>query len=210
MKRTLAGLLALCLLTASCQRAPESASRAVRRRPPSPPSLERTGQLRARLSRHFPGQYREDIELFWEPRDPPLRPDVLGELDPAEVFAYFREAGPVFPPAGVSTRCAVVGASGNLLGSGYGGEIDRHNIVIRINLAPTLGFEADVGRRTTHYLVTEGILRMVLAGKGDEGVDLESRLLSVAEDAYWLALYRPFDGSRAMEQLILQLGTLAR
>uniref|UniRef100_A0A8C9QZZ4 CMP-N-acetylneuraminate-beta-galactosamide-alpha-2,3-sialyltransferase 2 n=1 Tax=Scleropages formosus TaxID=113540 RepID=A0A8C9QZZ4_SCLFO len=50
-------------------------------------------------------------------------------------------------------RCAVVGNSGNLLHSGYGPQIDSHSIVIRMNKATTVGFEADVGNRTTHHFM---------------------------------------------------------
>ncbi|XP_012503599.1 PREDICTED: CMP-N-acetylneuraminate-beta-galactosamide-alpha-2,3-sialyltransferase 1 isoform X2 [Propithecus coquereli] len=50
-------------------------------------------------------------------------------------------------------RCAVVGNSGNLRESSYGSEIDSHDFVLRMNKAPTAGFEADVGSKTTHHLV---------------------------------------------------------
>ncbi|KAJ7998677.1 hypothetical protein DPEC_G00207360 [Dallia pectoralis] len=50
-------------------------------------------------------------------------------------------------------KCAVVGNSGNLLGSQYGSLIDSHNNVIRMNKAITVGFEADVGNRTTHHFM---------------------------------------------------------
>ncbi|XP_069847549.1 CMP-N-acetylneuraminate-beta-galactosamide-alpha-2,3-sialyltransferase 1 [Dipodomys merriami] len=50
-------------------------------------------------------------------------------------------------------RCAVVGNSGNLRESFYGAEIDSHDFVLRMNKAPTMGFEADVGSKTTHHLV---------------------------------------------------------
>ncbi|XP_044027427.1 CMP-N-acetylneuraminate-beta-galactosamide-alpha-2,3-sialyltransferase 1-like isoform X2 [Siniperca chuatsi] len=49
--------------------------------------------------------------------------------------------------------CAVVGNSGNLKGSQYGGLIDSSDFIIRMNQAPTTGFEEDVGARTTHHVM---------------------------------------------------------
>ncbi|MBN3314635.1 SIA4A sialyltransferase, partial [Atractosteus spatula] len=49
--------------------------------------------------------------------------------------------------------CAVVGNSGNLKGSNYGAQIDSHAFIIRMNHAPTFGYEKDVGSRTTHHLI---------------------------------------------------------
>ncbi|XP_006824879.1 alpha-N-acetylgalactosaminide alpha-2,6-sialyltransferase 3-like [Saccoglossus kowalevskii] len=45
--------------------------------------------------------------------------------------------------------CALVSASGQMLGSGAGDEIDNATCVIRMNTAPTRGYEKDVGTRTT-------------------------------------------------------------
>uniref|UniRef100_A0A3B4Z9W9 CMP-N-acetylneuraminate-beta-galactosamide-alpha-2,3-sialyltransferase 2 n=1 Tax=Stegastes partitus TaxID=144197 RepID=A0A3B4Z9W9_9TELE len=50
-------------------------------------------------------------------------------------------------------RCAVVGNSGNLRGAGYGATIDGHNYIMRINLAPTVGYEDDAGSHTTHHFM---------------------------------------------------------
>ncbi|KAM4539471.1 CMP-N-acetylneuraminate-beta-galactosamide-alpha-2,3-sialyltransferase 1-like [Odontesthes bonariensis] len=49
--------------------------------------------------------------------------------------------------------CSVVGNSGNLKGSHYGGLIDSSDFIIRMNQAPTSGFEEDVGARTTHHVM---------------------------------------------------------
>ena len=46
-------------------------------------------------------------------------------------------------------RCAIVGNSGLLKASRYGTAIDSHQVVVRINHAPTEGFRAHVGSRTT-------------------------------------------------------------
>ncbi|XP_051513410.1 CMP-N-acetylneuraminate-beta-galactosamide-alpha-2,3-sialyltransferase 2-like isoform X2 [Myxocyprinus asiaticus] len=50
-------------------------------------------------------------------------------------------------------RCAVVGNSGNLRGAGYGPMIDGHDFIMRMNLAPTVGYEEDAGSRTTHHFM---------------------------------------------------------
>lgn len=53
------------------------------------------------------------------------------------------------PGAARAGTCAVVGSAGSLLGSKHGAAIDAHDVVFRMNDAPTAGYEADVGRRTS-------------------------------------------------------------
>ncbi|XP_029976607.1 CMP-N-acetylneuraminate-beta-galactosamide-alpha-2,3-sialyltransferase 1 [Salarias fasciatus] len=69
----------------------------------------------------------------------------------------FQVIPPVPGVVGPSPRrcrtCAVVGNSGNLLGSHYGSLIDSHDIVIRMNRGRTEGYEADVGSKTTHRVI---------------------------------------------------------
>ena len=45
--------------------------------------------------------------------------------------------------------CAVVSSAGEMSGSGCGRRIDAHDAVFRVNHAPTLGYETDVGGRTS-------------------------------------------------------------
>ena len=51
------------------------------------------------------------------------------------------------------STCALVGNSGHLLKMEYGQQIDQSEIVVRINQAPTKGYEKFVGKRTTHRLL---------------------------------------------------------
>lgn len=53
-------------------------------------------------------------------------------------------------------RCSVVSTSASLLGGGLGGTIDASDAVIRLGLGPTLGFEGDVGARTTMRFLSAG------------------------------------------------------
>lgn len=51
-------------------------------------------------------------------------------------------------------KCALISSSGQMLGAGAGEEIDKIGCVIRMNNAPTLGFERDVGSRTSVRVVS--------------------------------------------------------
>ena len=62
--------------------------------------------------------------------------------------------------------CAVVSSSGDLRNSSCGASIDAHDATIRMNFAPLAGFEADVGSRTTIYVVNSHNARLLaLAAK---------------------------------------------
>ncbi|KAG7477273.1 hypothetical protein MATL_G00092370 [Megalops atlanticus] len=59
-------------------------------------------------------------------------------------------------------ECALVTSSSHVLGSGVGDEIDRTECVIRMNDAPTTGFEQDVGNRSTVRVVAHSsVFRVV-------------------------------------------------
>ncbi|KAJ8259192.1 hypothetical protein COCON_G00182040 [Conger conger] len=71
-----------------------------------------------------------------------------------KMFQVISSPLPDWPPRQDRCRtCAVVGNSGNLLGSKFGPLINSHTTVIRMNKATTLGFEEDVGNRTTHHIL---------------------------------------------------------
>ncbi|KAL7868434.1 hypothetical protein SRHO_G00098180 [Serrasalmus rhombeus] len=72
--------------------------------------------------------------------------DKLFEVIPGE--NHYQDSGP-----SRCRTCSVVGNSGNLRSSGYGPLIDAGDFIIRINQAPTQGFEQDVGYKTTHHVM---------------------------------------------------------
>ncbi|XP_038649688.1 alpha-N-acetylgalactosaminide alpha-2,6-sialyltransferase 5 [Scyliorhinus canicula] len=63
--------------------------------------------------------------------------------------------------------CALVTSSGQLIGSGRGAQIDRAECVIRMNDAPTRGYQEDVGQRTSLRVVAHSSLQRLLQ-KGSE------------------------------------------
>jgi len=67
--------------------------------------------------------------------------------------AYLPASDPFFARPKPFRRCAVIGSSGLLLNSSLGAQIDAHDVVMRFNWPLLAGFEADVGRKTTHMLV---------------------------------------------------------
>lgn len=80
------------------------------------------------------------------------------EQDAMELWTTLR---PLLPPSRASVmrfpstmgRCAVVGSSSILLGAGWGAYIDTYDVVWRVNMPPTVGYEVDVGHRTDIYVV---------------------------------------------------------
>ncbi|MEQ2180636.1 hypothetical protein GOODEAATRI_003246 [Goodea atripinnis] len=59
-------------------------------------------------------------------------------------------------------NCALVTSSSHVLGSQAGDEVDRTECVIRMNDAPTSGYESDVGNRTTLRVVAHAsVFRVV-------------------------------------------------
>ncbi|XP_019727755.1 alpha-N-acetylgalactosaminide alpha-2,6-sialyltransferase 6 isoform X2 [Hippocampus comes] len=59
-------------------------------------------------------------------------------------------------------HCALVSSSSHVLGTQAGEEIDSSECVIRMNDAPTTGYEADVGKRTTLRVVAHSSLYRVV------------------------------------------------
>ena len=92
-------------------------------------------------------------------------------------------------------RCAVVGSSGYLHGSGLGPQIDAYDAVFRMNDAPTAGFEADVGSRTTFRVLYAESARP--RGGGFGGEHLLFAALKPADVAYLahVLLHAPGDAA---------------
>lgn len=61
---------------------------------------------------------------------------------------YFPDTD-IFPQNYWATNCSVVASSPIILEKEYGEEIDSHEIVVRLNDAPTIGYEKHVGTKTT-------------------------------------------------------------
>ncbi|XP_035746221.1 alpha-N-acetyl-neuraminyl-2,3-beta-galactosyl-1,3-N-acetyl-galactosaminide alpha-2,6-sialyltransferase isoform X2 [Egretta garzetta] len=59
-------------------------------------------------------------------------------------------------------RCAIVSSSGQMLGSRLGQAIDGQECVLRMNHAPTAGYEEDVGIRSTVRVVSHTSVPLLL------------------------------------------------
>jgi len=123
------------------------------------------GPLQQRLEAVFPDSFRESIDILWGPTGGWVSPEVFDwwtfrvereglTWEAAQrMFSRLSARSSVFSEPRERQICAVVGASRNLLGSRYGDLIDAHDVVFRVNRAPTAGFIRDVGAKTTHHVM---------------------------------------------------------
>ena len=89
----------------------------------------------------------------WDPRrkhNPSLPNKPMHVIPMEATFLHFLPPEDV--PRKMHETCAVVGNAGTMLHSGLGPYVDAHEAVIRINYAPTRGYERDVGTKTTYDL----------------------------------------------------------
>lgn len=100
----------------------------------------------------------------------------------------------------------VVGSSARLRGKGLGKQIDGYDMVARINAAPVLGHEGDVGSRTTHRFVPSmAIAKNENVKKPNhpysleqlQGVELLSDIRPRVHRDYWDDLQSTFRVSRS-------------
>ncbi|XP_061408891.1 lactosylceramide alpha-2,3-sialyltransferase [Lethenteron reissneri] len=129
----------------------------------------RPGFARGLMTQLFPGRYHPELLPFISKNlsemqseeatglryDPPF--GFRGQRDSLEaILGLMPETGlPVVGaekgdvPPKVCRRCVVVGSGGNLRGTGLGPLLDNFDVVIRLNNAPIIKFENDVGSKTT-------------------------------------------------------------
>ncbi|XP_042271982.1 alpha-N-acetylgalactosaminide alpha-2,6-sialyltransferase 5b [Thunnus maccoyii] len=74
--------------------------------------------------------------------------------------------------------CALVTSSGQLTGSKRGEDIDRSECVIRMNDAPSVGYQHDVGQRTSLRVIAHSSLQRVLRSR--------QQLLNASQDTVFI------------------------
>ncbi|XP_057806226.1 beta-1,6-galactosyltransferase GALT29A [Salvia miltiorrhiza] len=132
--------------------------------------------VRLRTSRGMPLQLRSpEFRRLWQSFRRQLSdwsrnrrffyPDIMSELA-NEIKASIDEFNGVKGSRPKYRSCAVVGNSGILLKSDYGGKIDSHEAVIRLNNARIRGFERNVGSKTNISFANSNILHLCARREG--------------------------------------------
>ncbi|CAD7946369.1 unnamed protein product [Amoebophrya sp. A120] len=83
---------------------------------------------------------------------------------PASLRHYDEGQTKELVPPLTDKTCAVVSNSGALLNHEYGAEIDQHDFVVRMNSAPTDGWEKHVGGKQDVYVGIKDVLQEICAG----------------------------------------------
>ena len=91
--------------------------------------------------------YSQYEEKYGEKADRKMR---VAHILRSRFIATTKESAPDLPDLLPFNTCAVVGSNGNIENNkNYGKDIDTHDVVIRFNDAPTVGYESVVGAKTT-------------------------------------------------------------
>ncbi|XP_056443275.1 CMP-N-acetylneuraminate-beta-galactosamide-alpha-2,3-sialyltransferase 1-like [Gadus chalcogrammus] len=91
---------------------------------------------------------------WWENLQSGNKPFLSYRMAEMKVFEIFPQQESFMDSSPDRCRtCAVVGNSVNLLGSHYGPLIDLHDVIMRFNTARTVGYEGDVGNKTTLHIM---------------------------------------------------------
>jgi len=93
--------------------------------------------------------HRED---YWRvPRD--ISEETASLLPEFDIFGMGNRGNDEYSSnAAAAKSCALVSSAASMSGSNLGAEIDANEIVVRFNNAPTRGYEADVGKKTSFRL----------------------------------------------------------
>ncbi|CAD7942866.1 unnamed protein product [Amoebophrya sp. A120] len=126
---------------------------------------------------------------FSSPEEESLPAEAQGAPDPEQ-----EDASTFYRPPLLGKSCAIVSNSGAMLLHSYGDEIDAHDFVLRMNRAPTRGFEKHVGRResvragwdSTEFLKTfcteqQAAALLLATGRTTSGVADEHQEQTVAQ-----------------------------
>ncbi|XP_071963492.1 alpha-2,8-sialyltransferase 8B-like [Antedon mediterranea] len=106
--------------------------------------------------------------------------------------------------------CAIIGNSGILLNSGCGREIDAHDLVVRANSARILGFESDVGKKTSIMAFNRASAIQLKRRLGGKRMVLDSHQLKTfrtfKNTIMWYPLGAGGTGTAALKAVGMQLG----
>ncbi|NXQ61626.1 SIA7D sialyltransferase, partial [Anthoscopus minutus] len=106
--------------------------------------------------------YRNPLQLFW--RAPGLRDSpTTSSVRTFQGYSRVPDGKPL--ERAPCKHCAVVSSSGQMLGSQLGQAIDKQDCVLRMNHAPTAGYERDVGARSTIRVVSHTSVPLLLGNQ---------------------------------------------